>query len=72
MESGAVGQVPPEAQPQLSRAIKNTEHLIDLVNDLLDFEKLEAGRMDFDLADTKLKDILEQAKGMVESLATAK
>jgi PAS domain S-box-containing protein len=72
VESGAVGQVPPEAQPQLARAIKNTEHLIDLVNDLLDFEKLEAGRMDFDLSNTRLMDIIEQANGMVESLAAAK
>lgn len=72
VESGAVGQVPAEARPQLSRAIKNTEHLIDLVNDLLDFEKLEAGRMEFDLTDCKLINIIEQAKGMVESLAAAK
>ncbi|MBS1955162.1 MAG: PAS domain S-box protein [Cyanobacteria bacterium SZAS-4] len=72
VESGAVGEVPTEAKPQLSRAIKNTEHLIDLVNDLLDFEKLEAGRMDFDLSDCKLIDIIEQAKGMVESLAATK
>jgi len=72
VESGAVGAVPPEAKPQLSRAIKNTEHLIDLVNDLLDFEKLEAGRMEFELADTSLIDIIEQAKGIVESLAAAK
>ncbi|HEY9734351.1 MAG TPA: ATP-binding protein [Drouetiella sp.] len=72
VESGAVGQVPPEAQPQLVRAIKNTEHLIDLVNDLLDFEKLEAGRMDFDLTSCGLKDIIEQARGMVESLASEK
>lgn len=72
VESGAVGEVPPEARPQLSRAIKNTEHLIDLVNDLLDFEKLEAGRMEFDLSDCSLMDIIEQAKGMVESLAVAK
>ncbi len=72
VESGAVGEVPAEAQPQLSRAIKNTEHLIDLVNDLLDFEKLEAGRMEFDLSDNELMDIVEQAKGMVESLAASK
>ncbi len=72
VESGAVGEVPAEARPQLSRAIKNTEHLIDLVNDLLDFEKLEAGRMEFDLSDCSLMDIIEQAKGMVESLAVAK
>lgn len=72
VESGAVGEVPPEAQPQLSRAIKNTEHLIELVNDLLDFEKLEAGRMEFDLAPSRLSDILVEAKGIVESLAAAK
>lgn len=72
VESGAVGEVPAEAQPQLTRAIKNTEHLIDLVNDLLDFEKLEAGRMEFDLSDCNLIDIIEQAKGMVESLAAAR
>lgn len=72
VESGAVGAVPAEARPQLSRAIKNTEHLIDLVNDLLDFEKLEAGRMDFELLDNRLMDIFEEAKGMVESLAAAK
>ncbi|MBS2002823.1 MAG: PAS domain S-box protein [Cyanobacteria bacterium SZAS LIN-5] len=72
VESGAAGQVPPDAQPQLIRAIKNTEHLIELVNDLLDFEKLEAGRMDFDLANIRIMDIIEEARGMVESLATAK
>jgi PAS domain S-box-containing protein len=72
VESGAVGAVPAEAQPQLARAIKNTEHLIDLVNDLLDFEKLEAGRMEFELVDSSLMDIFEQSIGMVESLASAK
>ena len=45
---GALGAVPEKAQGMVDVAHKNTERLINLVNDILDMEKLQSGRMEFD------------------------
>lgn len=41
----------------ISVAAKNTERLITLVNDLLDFEKLQAGKMDFTPGEIRIGDL---------------
>ncbi len=46
---GVLGELPARAIPLLQIALKNSERLIHLINDLLDIEKITAGKMQFDL-----------------------
>lgn len=51
----------PEANQLLSIAKTNSERLIRLINDILDIEKIESGRMEFHLKDWELNDIIKEA-----------
>lgn len=58
---GVVGDLPVKAKPLIDIAHKNSERLILLVNDILDMEKIEAGKMEFQLQPVKLMPLLSQA-----------
>lgn len=58
LEAGHLGQLPEPAGKMLGIALKNADRLILLVNDLLDMDKLIAGRMPFDLQPTSLRQLL--------------
>jgi PAS domain S-box-containing protein len=58
---GALGEVPPQARTMLDIAHKNSQRLTHLINDLLDMEKLAAGKMRFDLKTLELMPLVEQA-----------
>lgn len=45
--AGTAGALPEKAQTLLNIANKNTERLVRLINDILDVEKIEAGKMEF-------------------------
>jgi signal transduction histidine kinase len=47
VESGASGSLPPQAMKLFEMAYQNGKHLATLINDILDFEKLNAGGMSF-------------------------
>ncbi len=58
---GAVGELPEAAKPLIDIAHKNSKRLILLINDLLDMEKIEAGKMEFNASPVKLMPLLRQA-----------
>ncbi|MDP2367142.1 PAS domain S-box protein [Rhodoferax sp.] len=58
---GVVGQLPPQAAKLIDIAHSNSERLVRLINDILDVEKIESGRMQFNLVVQPLRALLLQA-----------
>ncbi len=58
---GAVGEVPPKARQMLALAERNCERLTLLINDILDLEKIESGRMAFRFGSVDLGELVTQA-----------
>jgi signal transduction histidine kinase len=58
---GALGKMEEKAQKMLNIAYNNCERLIRLVNDILDIEKIEIGKLEFHLAVADLNTIAEEA-----------
>jgi len=61
INGGALGTVPASMQQMLQIAQDNSQRLNLLINDLLDMEKLVAGKMFFEFQDEALQPLLEQA-----------
>lgn len=59
--SGALGDLPPKVQEVMDIAARNGEQLTQLINDLLDVEKVESGNMTFRMEPLPLRPFLEQA-----------
>lgn len=59
--NGAAGAIPDTATKMLNIAHKNSLRLIHLVNDLLDMEKLTAGKMHFELKSQTIVPIVVQS-----------
>ena len=58
---GALGTLPAQAQQMIAIAYRNSQRLTHLINDLLDMEKLAAGKMQFDMRPQALMPLIEQA-----------
>lgn len=61
IQSGAIGELPDKLKSMLDIAYSNSDRLVRLINDILDIEKIEAGKMDFQMAPLDLGPLLEQA-----------
>lgn len=59
--SGMAGDVPDKMKTLLGMASRNTERLIVLINDILDLEKIEAKKMDYNFENLDMQDIVQQA-----------
>lgn len=66
---GAAGGIPEKLQPLILMAHKNSESLTRLINDLLDIQKIEAGKMDFTFERLNLLSLLELAVQQNQSIA---
>ena len=58
---GALGQLPEQARQMVGIAHKNSQRLTHLINDLLDMEKIAAGKLHFDMQVQPLMPIVHQA-----------
>lgn len=61
LAAGVTGPLPPKAQSMIDVAHKNCERLVRLVNDILDIDKVEEGKMSFNLKSIRLYGVLERA-----------
>lgn len=62
--SGALGDIPPQMNKMVTMASSNCDRLILLINDILDLEKIEAGKMDFNMEKV---DLVEMVESSIES-----
>jgi signal transduction histidine kinase/methyl-accepting chemotaxis protein len=66
------GDVPEKIEKTLVRLEKNGRHLLNLINDVLDISKIEAGRLTLSLDDYSLGELVNTVLISVEGLAAEK
>ncbi len=69
ISGGAAGEVPPKVARLIEIAHSNAARLVRLINDILDIEKIEAGRMAFDVRPLALTSVLDAAVHQTEGFA---
>jgi DNA-binding response OmpR family regulator/two-component sensor histidine kinase len=57
--AGDVGPLTPEQREFLTIVAQNTTRLTELINDLLEIERLESGRIEFEFAELDLAEVLQ-------------
>jgi PAS domain S-box-containing protein len=69
---GVHGPLNEEQQRALDRIRASQRHLVGLITDLLDFGRLEAGRVRYDIGEVHLADVADAVRPLVEPLAVAR
>jgi PAS domain S-box-containing protein len=69
LAAGKLGQLPDKALRAVAIAERNTVRLTSLINDILDLEKLEAGKMELHFQDVLLKTVIDRSIESVKGLA---
>jgi signal transduction histidine kinase/CheY-like chemotaxis protein len=70
--NGSLGEVNTKQRQGLERVLRNARHLLDLINDVLDLSKIEAGKMTVIDEDFSPRAMLEAAAMTIEPLAESK
>ena len=66
------GEVPESLREPLIDVQVNGKHLLNLINDVLDLSKIEAGRMELALSEYSVQDVIEVVCASLQSLAAEK
>lgn len=69
LTTGQLGQLAPQGQELLEIALNNTERLTRLINDVLDLERIESGRIKMIKVRCQVTDLLEQAAQAMRPMA---
>jgi len=70
INSEVLGELPPKLKNLTQLAHKNTERLILLVNDLLDVEKIQAGKIDLNFSKVNLTAVVKESIAMNQTYAS--
>jgi signal transduction histidine kinase len=65
LEMGVRGPINESQRADLVRIQRSQKHLLALINDVLNFAKLEAGRVEFDVRDVPMHGILEEVEPLM-------
>jgi PAS domain S-box-containing protein len=71
LEGGVMGELPGPVLDMVRIARTNTERLIRLINDILDLEKIEAGKLELRLQPVEVAEVVEATFSGVRAMADA-
>lgn len=75
LAGGAAGVLPEKAARLIAIAQSNSQRLVRLINDILDIEKLESGKLQLELAPLDLRDVAQRSidgvRGFADGLQVA-
>jgi signal transduction histidine kinase/DNA-binding response OmpR family regulator len=69
IRGGVTGEIPQQTLKLVDIAYTNSERLVRLINDILDIEKIEAGKMEFHIQRLELIPIVEKSIEMMRNFA---
>ncbi|HEY8833896.1 MAG TPA: PAS domain S-box protein [Gemmatimonadaceae bacterium] len=69
---GVRGQMTPEQLADLERIKRSQQHLLGIINDILNFSRIEAGQVSYDYSAVPLSSVIEGIGDMIEPQAAAK
>lgn len=69
LETGMLGRIEEDGFEQINTANRIASHMLTLINQLLDFDRLESGMLELDRVECKLSDIMERAFDSVRAFA---
>jgi signal transduction histidine kinase len=69
LAAGVLGDLPPQVRDLVRLAERNAVRLTALINDILDFERLDNGRLEMQIADVDLQPLFEQSLESVRPVA---
>lgn len=72
MHDGKVGPISPEHKEYLGDVLTSARHLLQLINDILDLSKVEAGKIEFKPQRVNLEVIVQETCAIVRALAAKK
>jgi signal transduction histidine kinase len=72
VDMGIHGPVTPAQREALGRVVRAQQHLLGLINDVLNLSRIEAGRVEYRLTDVRAADLVADVTGLVESQLGAK
>ena len=69
---GLAGPIKPEQKDYLERIRKSQQHLLGIISDLLNYSRIEAGNVSYDIRPIALGSVIESVMPMMEAPAAAK
>ncbi|UIE36651.1 sensor histidine kinase [Leptodesmis sichuanensis] len=70
LDAGVLSNEPETSRHMLRVALNNSERLVRLVNDILDLERLESGKVNLVMQSCEVNDLIQQAVESVQAIAT--
>jgi signal transduction histidine kinase len=71
LEGGVLGELPQDAANMVAVAVINTDRLVRLINDILDIERMAAGRLSLEPAEVDAAELVKQSIQVVQATADA-
>jgi len=69
LKDGMLGEVSAEQKEPLDEIYNSGQHLLSLINEILDLSKVEAGKMELELGESSVPDTLQSSYAMVRERA---